>query len=85
VNRYVLKCVDFDGLENRLSNAIYTTRIVLLGVETEQRAKEIASQTWAKLKEKAYVGWDKREYPREPSLVLEIDWELELQTVEKAL
>ncbi len=72
---YILKFVDFDSSENGLGDAIHTVRIPI-EADSIQEAKEEASAMWKRCVEtRRKTGWDKRTYPREPSLVLEIDWE----------
>jgi len=70
--KWYLSYVEFDGLENRISDAIRPERVALKAI-AENSATEEATHLWKqRLAKGTYRGWDDNTYPHSPRVICEI-------------
>ena len=71
-----LRCIRFDSSENEIGSARYTD-VHELNSDNEKDAAREARAVWKIQSKDPYQGWDGCEYPRDPSLIYEVeldDW-----------
>ncbi len=76
--KWYLTYVEYDDMENNIVDAIKLKKVPLSSVDRDRAEKEARSLWEQRLNEGCYLGWfDKKTYPRSPSLMFEASIEQE--------
>ena len=70
--KWYLCYIEFEGLENRITDALRREKVSLEATDEEGAVEEATGLWKQRLGKGTYEGWDHNTYPRSPRVIYEI-------------